>query len=125
MGKKRLFAFMAMFMMAVVGVGFASCGDDDDEGGVGLSDEEIAVVLQGTWDVVGHEDGETSNAVWTFNGNTLKAWDTGTFSVENGRIVSKVALDGYWITLIKISSDHFEGYWAGRKDYVYVGTKRK
>lgn len=124
--KKYFWSLLTFMMVAMLSVGFASCSsDDDDEGGSGLSDEEITIILQGTWDVVGYEDGETFNEVWTFNGNTLKAWDTGTFTVENGRIVSKAALDGMYITLTKISSDHFEGYWAGRKDYVYVGTKRK
>lgn len=54
--KRNVFNFMAMFFVAVLTLGFTSCGDDDDDDSNGSGGQwgnvpaEVLQNLQGTWD---------------------------------------------------------------------------
>ena len=86
-----------MMIMALVFVGFASCGSNDDDGGssYNLSDKEAIATLQGRWSVkvteYDDEGDETWTETWEFDGNTLYITSSSstyrssnTFSVKSG-----------------------------------------
>lgn len=129
--KKYFGILLAVMMMAVMSIGFTSCGDDDDNGSVNLSDEEIAATLQGTWDIVQYypEDGESPNDgdkdVWIFSGNKVSTYSlyNHAFTIQNGVIHSN-AFDG-GIVLTKLTDTKLEGYWTEYSGEKYYGVKRK
>lgn len=48
--KKSLLRLLAIFMVAMLSVGFASCGNDDDDDNGTSSSSELVNKLQGTWE---------------------------------------------------------------------------
>lgn len=47
--KKNLLNWMTILMVAIVSVGFVSCGDDDDDNNNKIDEEETATSIIGTW----------------------------------------------------------------------------
>lgn len=149
--KKFQFSVFAMMIMALVCVGFASCGDDDDSGNDGNSGGTIV----GTWYFASSqnimEDGErmpdefyTANSddyqeLVFKNDNTFEEWDadkgswgkrvTGTYSLSGNKLTI-TAQGGVVIEEIKwISNDEFmmvdkeEDYYS--EDHYKRGSLRK
>lgn len=137
--KKLSLSLLAFMMAAVACVGFASCGDDDDdEGSFNLTYEEAMAALQGTWDVTvtekDDEDTETWKEVWTISDKYYIVKENGSripFTVKDGKMVLHADSsfpDEYTITKLTANSFHF--YDTGGKDGEqwredYYGTKRK
>ena len=97
--KKNFFSWMTIALMALVSVGFTSCGDNDSDTDEGVSydmtDTEAIATLQGTWSVTTTEfDDEEGDVTWTetwvIEGNRLiiiddRGYETKwSFSVKDG-----------------------------------------
>lgn len=133
----------AMMIMALVCVGFASCGSDDDDnggGGLNLSEAQIREYLEsgsGTWNMSEYdsEDGTYSNHTMIFkNGKTNGYMPINGFmekySINGNHIyIAKEDQDrGDFledgIVLTKLTSNSLEGYWAPDKSAKIIGTKQ-
>lgn len=92
MKKKNLLHLLAIMMVAVLSVGFASCSSDDDE--------SVDSSIIGTWEDTNYIDGTWQ---WTFNSNgkgTCKVIDNTTytftfdFSFDGSTLIIKGEEDG-------------------------------
>jgi hypothetical protein len=120
--KKRYLKLLTMLMVAFVSVAFASCGGDDDNNGLGLSDTEVVTLLQGTWSV--SFNGRTE--AWVFSGNNVKGVygvvSDYPFKVSDGVLLGQAFEAG--LVLTKLTSTSFEAYYVDDPSERYSGTKR-
>ncbi|MBP3228829.1 MAG: hypothetical protein J6M53_08640 [Bacteroidaceae bacterium] len=123
--KTKVFRLAAALFVAFTAFGFTACSDDDDSR-VGVSDEKIVQMLQGTWDVAAADDEfGVDYEVWVFSGNQIRAWgETSTFTVKDGVIYAD-ALDYGAVVLTKINANTFGAYWHNDPTETYVGVKRQ
>lgn len=142
--KKFHFSVFAMMITALVCVGFASCGSDDDDGGssYSLTDEEAVTALQGTWSVkvteYDEEEGDDSwIETWVVQGNNLTITENNytyksIFTIKNGIIAfgDPVYFDrnNEKHRFIKLSSKIFETsdaeFHNGKICIKMIGTKK-
>jgi hypothetical protein len=62
MKKKTLLGFLTIALLAVVSIGFTSCGDDDSDGGVSVSAEQLYGKWVVTSQTVTENDGSTKTS---------------------------------------------------------------
>ena len=114
MNKKHLWNLLAIMMVAMLSVGFTSCGDDDDEGGSVNSD------LVGTWTkqydrlgVIGLK--LTSNGEAYYN-----EWSTGeTPNFDNVKSPARFTVSG---SIIRFTHPQEKGYY---EEYTYTLSEDK
>lgn len=142
--KKLSLSLLAFLMAAVVCVGFASCGDDDDnnDGGLGLSEAQIREYLEsgsGRWSVIEIDDEDARPSTWYFQNGKTNGWGGNDFSMwgtpytvsgsliyitsEDAKSNRGDVLEG-GIVLTKLTNTTMEFYWKNDSQEKYIGTKQ-
>ncbi|MBR1668249.1 MAG: hypothetical protein IJ693_08220 [Bacteroidaceae bacterium] len=83
MKKNYLWSMLTTVMVAMLSIGFVSCGDDDDDNGGGTSGGSSALV--GTWYSIISEGWEYEDGELTGHWKDLSATSTRVYEVQNGR----------------------------------------
>lgn len=117
--KKFYFSMFAMMMMALVCVGFTSCGSDDDDGVNGGGGSRDSAVI-GTWYDTTHGN---FTCAWRFDGNGM------CYYYEWGNSKTNINLTdhpyGKWSTqngILTISEEGYDDgeYYIDVEEYKYV-----
>lgn len=114
--KKNIFLTLLIFMMAaIMGIGFASCSKDSDDGSKG-SGGSASSALVGTWSRSYQTgDGNKAKETWTFNtssGSYSNAYQTATFTYYDAQ--------GY--LYLKIKYNDMSSYVEDVKQYSISGN---
>lgn len=112
--KKNLFQLMAILMVAMLCVGFVSCGSDDEDDHGGGSGTEASALI-GTWTREYYTgDGTKAKETFTFkngSGSYSNAYQSATFTytAANGYIAVKIRYSDSSTTIDDLWSYNIEG----------------
>ena len=137
--KKYLWSLLAVLAVSMLSVGLASCSEDDDDDGLGLSEKQVQERLEassGTWLITEKEDGSTFTMV--FNDGYTNGFEERTswmepYSVKGDLVYIKKddasqhlmdVLDG-GIRLTKLTKKNMEFYWRYDRSQKYIGVKQQ
>ena len=104
--KKNLFRLMAIMMVATLCLGFASCGDDDD-------DNDKGSPIAGTWTSVNNSQ---DKFVFLSNGNCERHYDySATKGVTDITVDDDTVLKRYFYGTYTVSGNSFTITWNRQK----------
>ena len=104
--KRNLFRLMAIMMVATLSLGFASCGDDDDDGDKGSP-------IVGQWTSVNNAQ---DKFVFLSNGNCERHYDySSTKGVTDITIDDDAVLRRYFYGTYTVSGNNFTITWTKQK----------